>query len=215
MNLAILSLAAARDKHKLASTAAWILLVDLNFQGQHIRVVRNTDAMTFDAGDGLGPQSYQPLAFELVGAETKNDGSLPQFSIKVSNINRLVEGAIVQFSGAAGATCNIYVVNTDNPSGEPELALETVIIRTSTTSKWVTFTCGAASPLRMLFPKMLYYQNTCMWRYKSIQCAYTGTLPTCSLTYDGPNGCIAHANGVRFGGFPGCGSNGATIASQI
>jgi len=69
MNLAALSLAAAQDKHKLSSTACWLLLIDLCWQGQHVRVVRNTDAVTFDAGDGSGPQVYQPLAFELQGAE--------------------------------------------------------------------------------------------------------------------------------------------------
>lgn len=215
MNLAALSLAAAQDKHKLSSTACWLLLVDFNWQGQHVRLVRNTDPVTLDAGDGLGPQTYQPFAFELQGAQQKNDGSLPQISIKVSNANRLVEGAIVQYSGAAGATCNIYVLNTENPSGEPEIALETTIIRTATDAKWVTFTCGAMSPLRLLFPKHLYYQSTCMWRYKSAQCGYTGALSTCSLTYDGANGCLAHANQTRFGGFPGIGTNGATVASQV
>lgn len=215
MNIAVLSLAAAQDKHKLSSTASWLLLIDLCWQGQHVRVVRNTDAVTFDAGDGLGPQTYQPLAFELSGADIRNDGSLPQVTVKVSNVSRLVEGAIVQYQGAAGATCNIYVLNTENPSGEPDLALETTIIRTTTDAKWVTFTLGAASPLRMLFPKKLYYQGTCMWRYKSAQCGYTGALSACSLTYDGANGCLAHANQQRFGGFPGIGSNGAGVASII
>lgn len=215
MSLSVLSLAAAQDKHKLASTACWLLLLDFNWQGEHVRVVRNTDPVTFDAGDGAGPQIYQPLNFELSGADIRNDGSLPQITIKVSNVNRLVEGSIVHYQGAAGATCNIYVLNTDNPSGEPDLTLETTIIRTTTDAKLVTFTLSAASPLRMLFPKRLYYQGTCMWRYKSAQCGYSGALSACSLTYDGANGCLAHANQQRFGGFPGIGSNGAGVASLI
>jgi phage-related protein len=215
MSQAILSLVSAQDKHKLASTAAWILLLDICWQGQHVRVARNTEPITLDANDGLGPQVYQPLAFELEGAEQKNDGSLPQITIKVSNVNRMVEGAIVAYNGAAGATCSVYVVNTENPAGEPELALDTTIIRTSTDSKWVTFTCGAKSPLRMLFPKRLYYQGTCMWSYKSLQCGYAGGLTTCSLTFEGPNGCLAHGNQQRFGGFPGIDSHGSMTASQV
>ena len=215
MNLAVLSLAAAQDRSKIASTAAWLLLADFNWNGQHVRLVRNTDPITFDAGDGNGPQVYQPFAFELSGAEVKNDGSLPQISMKVSNVNRLVEGAIIQYNGAAGSTCNLYVVNTDNPNGEPDLALEMQVIRVSTDSKWVTFTMGAASPLRTLFPKFLYYQGTCMWRYKSAQCGYTGAITTCDLTFDQANGCIVHGNQQRFGGFPGISTNGGTIASQI
>lgn len=215
MNLAVLSLAAAQDRNRLSSTAAWLLLADFNWNGQHVRVVRNTDAVTFDAGDGAGPQTYSPFAFELDGASIKSDGSLPQISIKVSNVNRMVEGAIVQYNGAAGATCNLYVLNTDNPTGEASLALQMDVIRTQTDAQWVTFTLGAPSPLRTLFPKFLYYQGTCMWRYKSIQCGYMGGLSTCSLTFEGANGCLAHANSVRFGGFPGIATNGATVASQI
>jgi phage-related protein len=103
----------------------------------------------------------------------------------------------------------------DNPTGEPDIALETTIMRTETDNKWVTFTCSAPSPLRMLFPKRLYYQSTCMWQYKGVLCQYAGALPTCDLSYNGTNGCITHVNQVRYGGFPGAGSNGSVIASQI
>lgn len=215
MNIAALSLASAKDKHKLASTACWLLLIDFVWNGEHVRLVRNVDPVTFDAGDGAGPQTYTPFNFELDGASVKNDGSLPQITLKVSNVNRLVEGAIVQYSGVAGAQANIYVLNTDNPSGEPEIALETTIIRTTTDSKFATFTCGALSPLRRLFPPRLYYAGTCMWRYKGARCQYTGNLPTCDLSFDGTNGCIAHANQQRYGGFPGIATNGANIASQV
>lgn len=215
MNVAALSRVAAADKYRLASTTPWLLLVDFNWQGQHIRVVRNTDPVIFDSGDGAGPQTYQPMAFELSDATVSNDGSLPQIQLKVSNVNRLVEGAIVQYQGAVGAQANIYVLNTDNASGEPELALETEIVRTTTSAAWVTFTLSAASPLRALFPRFLYYQGTCMWRYKGPQCLYGGALPTCTLTYEGDNGCLAHGNQVRFGGFPGIGTNGASIAAQV
>jgi lambda family phage minor tail protein L len=215
MNLAVLSLVAAQDKHKLASTTPWLLLVDFNWQGEHVRVVRNTDPVTFDAGDGAGPQVYSPWAFEITGAQTTNDGSLPQIALKVSNINRLIEGALIQYSGAVGATASLYVLNTEHPAGEPDLAMQTTIMRTSTTAAWVTFTLSAISPLRALFPKYLYYQGTCNWQYKGLQCGYAGGLTACDLTFDGANGCIAHANQARFGGYPGIGSNGASVAGQI
>lgn len=212
---AILSRAAAYDKHKLASTTPWLLLVDFDWQGEHIRVVRNTDAVTFDAGDGAGPQTYQPFNFDLASAKTSSDGSLPSITLKASNVNRILEGALVQYQGAVGSSATIYVLNTENPSGEPELALYTTIIKTETNPQTVTFTLSAVSPLRMLFPKFLFYQGTCNWRYKSVQCGYTGSIATCDLSYDGSNGCLVHANGQRYGGFPGIGSNGASVASQI
>lgn len=215
MNIAALSRIAAVDKYKLASTAPWLLLVDFCWQGQHLRVVRNVDPVTFDAGDGAGPQIYTPLAFELVDAQVSTNGSLPRISLKVSNVNRMAEGALVQYQGAAGATASIYVLNADNPSGEPELALYTNIAKTEPTPAWVTFTLTGVSPLRMLFPKFLYYQGTCMWRYKGAQCGYAGPIATCDLSFSGANGCVAHGNQVRYGAFPGIGTNGATIAGQV
>lgn len=214
MSLAVLTLAAARDKYKLASTVPWLLLIDFNWQGQHVRVVRDTQDRTFDAGDGLGAQNYQAFNFEL-DTQFANDGSLPQITLKMSNVNRMLEGALVQYSGAVGATASIYVVNTDSPAGEPELALETTIIRTTNSPALVTFTLSAASPLRMLFPRFLYYQGTCNWRYKGAQCLYSGGLPSCDLTFNGANGCVAHNNQARFGGFVGIGTNGASVAGQV
>lgn len=48
--------------------------------------------------------------------------------------------------------------------------------------------------------------RTCAWKYKSAQCSYAGALPTCDLTFDGINGCLAHFPNsqatayLRFGG---------------
>lgn len=211
--LSVLSLASAADKGKLASGDAWLLLLDVIWQGQHIRLARNVDAVTFDAGDGAGPQSYQPFNFDLI-VEKTSGGQLPTIQIKASNILGILQGAIEQYAGAVGATANVYFVNTAQPAGEPDLALSTTIMRTEVTAESVTFTLGAPGPQRQLFPRFLYRANFCMWAYKQKQCGYVGPLPTCSLTFDGPNGCEAHANQSRFGAFLGIGTNGAAIASQ-
>jgi hypothetical protein len=36
-------------------------------------------------------------------------------------------------------------------------------------------------------------QQSCVWQYKDgINCTYSGTLETCDLTFNGPNGCLTH-----------------------
>ena|SRR5579864_6155603 len=225
-NLSILTLAAARDKSKLASADPWIVLLDINYQGNHVRLARNVDPVNFDAGDGFGLQIYQAFAFDLGTKEMQATGQLPTVQLKVSNVNRLVQGLIEQFQGAVGAQAAIYVVNMANPKGEIDLALIFTIMQTSSNAEWVTFTLGAPSPLRQLFPRFVYRADFCMWQYnapalqavgdpRGFQCGYTGAMPSCDLTLDGPNGCTAHNNSVRFGAFPGIGTNGAMIASQI
>ncbi len=71
--------------------------------------------------------------------------------------------------------------------------------------------CQAPLQRLRLDPEM-YWPNFCIWKYKSTQCGYTGALATCTRTLDGTNGCEAHNNQVRFGGFPGIDSNGAQAA---
>jgi Domain of unknown function (DUF1833) len=211
--LNVLSLAAQADKGKLASGDAWLMLCEVIWNGQYIRVVRNTDSVTFDAGDGLGPQTYQPFNFDLV-IERNGNGQLPSIQLKCSNVMGLMEGLIQEYAGAVGAVCNLYFVNTANPSGEGCIALSTTILQTNPTDATVNFTLGAPKPQLALFPRFMYRADFCMWPYKSEWCGYTGDLPNCDLTYNGADGCVAHGNQQRFGAFPGIGTNGASVASQ-
>jgi phage-related protein len=213
--MAVLSLAAQRDKQKLASGDAWILLLDLVWQGEHFRLARNVDAITFDAGDGAGPQVYQPFNFDFTVDEGAA-GQLPTMVLRASNTMRILQGVIEQYAGAVGAVANLYVYNTANPSGEADLAISSTVTRTVCTNSIVTLNLSAPSPIRQLFPRFLYRANFCMWvsKYKGPQCGYTGTLTNCDGTYSGTNGCMAHNNATRFGAFPGIGTNGVVIAAQ-
>ncbi len=210
---AILSLAAQADKFALASGDAWLMLADINWQGQHIRVVRNVDDYTYDAGDGNGPQDYQKFNFDL-SVERNSGTQLPSLQLKASNVLGLLQNEIEQYAGVVGATVALYFVNTAHVSGEDSIAIQALIVSTKCDAQSVTFTLGAPKPQQSLFPRYLYRADFCMWVYKGKQCAYSGPLPTCDRTFDGANGCKFHANDMRFGGFPGIATNGAAIASQ-
>lgn len=213
--MAVLSIAAQQDKSKLASGDAWILLLDVTYNGEHVRLARNVDAITFDAGDGNGVQTYTPFSFEVTTEQT-SAGQLPTILIRASNAMRILQGYIEQYGGLAGATANLYVYNTANPSGEPDLAITSTVMKTDCTATLVTLSCSAPSPLRTLFPRYLYRATFCMWvsKYKGAQCGYAGALPNCDGTYSGTNGCVVHGNAVRFGAFPGIGTNGIALAAQ-
>lgn len=213
--MAVLSLAAQRDKSKLASGDAWILLLDIIWGGEHLRFARNVDPITFDAGDGNGPQVYQAFGFE-VKIEDPGNAQLPTISLQASNTMRILQSLIEQYAGVVGATANLYVYNTAHPAGEPDLAISTTVIRTVCSAEIVTLSLSAPNPMRQLFPKFLYRASFCMWvsKYKGPQCLYSGSLANCDGTYDGANGCLVHNNAARFGAFPGIGTNGIAIASQ-
>lgn len=174
--MAILSLAAQRDKSKLASGDAWLLLVDLIWNGAHIRLARNVDPIQFDCGDGNGIQTYQAFNFEFT-AEQPGQGQLPTMILRASNVERILQGIIEQYGGIAGALCNIYVYNTAHPAGEPDLAVQTTVMKTVCTASQVTLTLSAPSPMRKIFPRCTYRASFCMWvsSYKGKQCEYVGT----------------------------------------
>lgn len=213
-SLNVLSLAANADRQKLASGDQWLILLQIVWSGETLSLARNNESVTFDNGDGNGPRVYQPFAFELE-VHTPSGGTLPTVQLKASNVNRMLQGIVEQYKGAVGAQANVFVVNTANAGGEPDLALDMEILETHASAETVTFSLGAASPMRQLFPRYLYRANFCMWKYKGKQCGYSGGLTTCSLTLDGANGCQAHANQQRFGAYPGIGTNGTAIASQL
>lgn len=228
----LLSVAANAERHKIASGEPWLLLMDLVWPGdaqpgvtqQHLRLARNTDTVTFDAGDGSGPQDYQPFNFTVGDLNTSSNGSVPEMTLSVSNVMRVVQTLVEQYAGVVGAKLYLYVLNTANPQGEPDLMLQFSVKQTVCDAKAVQFKLGAPSPLRRLFPIHMYRPNYCIWQYNSPamqaandprgkQCGYTGALTGCTHTLDGTNGCIAHANQERFGGFPGIDTSGYQAAS--
>ncbi len=221
----LISVVANLERHKISSGEPWLLLMDIvwpgsasddpNVEQQHVRLARNTDPVTFDAGDGAGAQTYQPFSFEMGDLSVTSNGSVPEMQLEASNVMRSLESLIEQYAGVVGADLFLYVVNTANPAGEPDLTLQFTIKKTVSDAKLVHFTLGASSPLRRLFPLYMYFPNFCIWRYKSAQCGYVGTMPSCSRTLDGSNGCEAHDNTVRFGGFPGIDTNGVQAAGVV
>ena len=84
------------------------------------RLARNVDPITFDAGDGNGPQTYQPFNFEL-SVEEPGGAQLPTMILRASNTMRILQGIIEQYAGVVGATANIYVYNTAHPAGNRTL----------------------------------------------------------------------------------------------
>jgi phage-related protein len=239
-NFAVLSLAANLERHELSSDQPWLVLMLIQYPGTadpgatqlYLRLVRDLDPVTFDAGDGLGPQVYAPFNFTLGDMPMQAQGAVPELEIKASNVMRLLQGVIENYGGLVGAVLTLFVVNAANPAGEPELQLNFTVKQTVCTAKDVTLRLGAASPLRRLFPLFMYRPNYCMWVYNSPalqaraaadpawrnpgkQCAYMGSMATCSKTIDGATGCQAHNNTLRFGAFPGIDSNGAAAGSVI
>lgn len=223
--ISLVSVLANMERHKIASGEPWLTLMQIVWPGnpapgvttQTLYFVRDVNPFTFDCGDGNGAQVYQPFNFEMGEMKIGSDGSMPECTITASNVMRVLQGVIEQYAGIVGADLFLYAVNTANPAGEPDMALQFTVKMTVCTAKTVQIKCGAASPLRRLFPIFKYFPNACQWQYKSAQCGYVGGIATCSKTIDGATGCKAHFPAAPLRGlfFPGIDTNGIQAAGVV
>jgi lambda family phage minor tail protein L len=219
-----LSLASALQKHQVAGTAPWFVLLDIYPNKDDLsvvlRVARNTDDVIWQGN------TYVAFNFDIQSIEENSNGQLPNVTIQVSNVNRAVQGQLEPYSGGIGAKVVLTVVQSSDLDGDPVQQFTWTILEANATDQWVTFTLGAPNPLRRAFPNGQYVKGHCMWRYNTpalqavadpvgSQCGYLGALPTCDLTLDGPNGCRFHANETRFGAFPAIDAQGFRAASVV
>lgn len=160
-----LSLAAIIEKNKFYSDKPWILLVAVQLDSTDplslVRVARSSEDVVFNGS------TYQKFNFEIDSLEEKGQAELPQVLLRVSNVNRIMEGILNTYSGGVGATLNLYVVNEANMAGEPDLAMQFTIVTTTADAEWVTFELGADSPMRKPFPRHYYLATSCRLIYNT------------------------------------------------
>lgn len=197
------SVAAAIDKSKLASDVVYLMLLEIDVLDpttrdviETLRLVQNDENFTYRG------ETYVKAGFEFSIARSTTE--LPSVSLSVADPTQEIQARLHEYEGGVDFPVRLIVTTTATPD-TPELE-EAFIIASSQAvaeSYMVEFTLGAENPLSLRWPPRLQFRNRCPWRYKGAECGYTGALATCDFTYDGPNGCEAHGNELRFGGFKG------------
>lgn len=194
-----LTAALTQEKNKLDSTGAFLPLITLEIDADTtLRLVPNSAPITFDGA------IYTPFGCEIGELTQDAKGGLHDLTISVSNVTREI-GAYVEFTELRGARVTIQYVHSQNLADPQAVVLEEhyeIMSIQVKGSQFVTFTLGHDRIAQHPFPNGRFYRDNCRWIYKSVECGYSGGLATCSKTLEGSNGCRAHANVPRFGGFP-------------
>jgi phage-related protein len=201
----ILSPGAYIEKNALASDGVWVILLEIYIPqlDDYIRVCSNNEDMTWSS---LLWQSF-PFQMDEIGDTTK--GEIPQFAIKISNIDGVVQSYIEEADGGVGSSVKLMIINTNIDSTTPELELNFTTRSTGVDSKWATFTLGVESPYTILlgsrmirtgcrFTGVNFSQNG----FKGSRCKYSGWETECNKTL---TRCRELRNTLNFGGFPGIG----------
>lgn len=194
-----LSTASLIEKNKLATSSAWLALLEILIGETTIRLVANNEDVTWDS------ETWQAFPFEIDSIDESGKSEIPAVTVKVSNVTGEIQQMLESADGANGTPVIIRVINTSSStSTEPELELNYVLDSADYDEQWIRFKLTGGVCLTRRVPRARYLKNFCRFsgNYGGIECgisaATKATYPTCDGTYDQ---CAERGNAIRFGGF--------------
>jgi len=213
-----LSAVAYLEKNKLASTGVWIVLLKIQTpKGIIIRICANTEDVIWPV---TGGDTYIAFPFELDEIGESSKGEIPQLTIRVSNVSRVMQSYMEAEDGMVNSEVIIRVVHSTHITTaskgvgihnlNPEAIAYYDIIDSNVDNQWASFILGASSPFRMRFPRNRVLRNFCRYKvFKGAQCKYVGVQTTCDRTLYTCRNTMKNSN--NFGGAPGIGSGGTYV----
>ncbi|OED38492.1 hypothetical protein AB834_00835 [PVC group bacterium (ex Bugula neritina AB1)] len=139
-----------------------------------------------------------PIAHEKVSEDSTS--ILNQVTLKISNVNRLIEGYLQGYD-LRGCEVNIVLVFKENLANDDD-SLKDIFFIDSYSSSETTVSFNLSSKLDVLevvLPRRKYSRLHCSWIFKGNECGYSGGETQCNRTWQR---CNELANSSRFGGFP-------------
>jgi phage-related protein len=204
MGLPSLSAVAALEKNKIATTNAFLILIEVQFDGITIRVVNNNQDVEWPAGSG---QIWTAFPFRLGDITEDSRGEFPSWQLKISNVTKTMERYLEQYKGGTDVKVILRVVMSEHLDLAEPVMYETFSVEnTSSDALWSMFNLGPAFSTKRRFPPETYRKNFCQFKFKGIRCGYNGSAAECNKTL---KRCRELGNSVRFGGEPGISGEGA------
>jgi len=195
------------EKNLMHSPEPWLILLEITLSdvgATVLRFVKNTEDIVFDGN------TYTAFPFQLSIVESNSEGQIPQVTLKVCNITRLLTPYLESLDGGIDSTVKVIVVNNGHLDEDySELELEFSVMGCEADVLWVTWTLGMINPLNRRFPLYRYLANHCNWIFRGAECGYAGASTVCNRSFDD---CIARENTANFGGFLGMQNDGIRIA---
>lgn len=186
------------ESNKLADTGAWLALVSVDIaDGTILRLTPNPAGITFDG------VTYQPWPMQIDQVQQDSRGGLPDVTVTLSNVTREIS-AYLEVNDVRGRRVTLQYVHSANLADATAIAVDEryEITAVRVRAEVATFVLGHERMESHIFPGGRFLRDHCRWIYKSAECGYAGSLATCDKILEGANGCRAHTNIPRFGGFP-------------
>lgn len=175
------------------------------------RVVLNTENVTWRGVEWVAG------SFSIEGLDSKSTGELPQCTVNVSNVNRVFEKYVQDWdtycknNGYSPIEVTLYELNTADLANDEPCAEHTYLLKQpSTDAQTASFVLSAANSATRRAPFNLMRKDYCTHKFQSLRCGYSGLATSCDKHI---STCRALGNSKRFGGTPGVGKTGLTLAA--
>jgi lambda family phage minor tail protein L len=152
-----------------------------------------TDKYRFHSENKVGTIIWNDRAFtempvQIEGFEISGRGQLPTPTMTVSNVFGLFSDLVSEYDGLVGSKVTRFVTTPDhlNQVGDNYTITdpdEWFISSYTDNAIAVSFTLKSSFDLQgVKLPNRIILRDLCSWVYKSAECGYIGSLPTCAKT---------------------------------
>jgi phage-related protein len=185
-----------QDLLDLQQESPWLVLLDFHLHhGRHIRLVDNTENITYGGNEYIGA----PL--EAVVARLGKNTRMPRYGLRLSNLDRIFSGPCQRPGGLEGQDLVVTLVNTSNLAADySDFETTYTILGHDDGAEYISFELGGPNLYLAGFPRRRYLATLCEVNFKGALCAYALGESSCNHTLAR---CRELNNATRFGGSPG------------
>lgn len=195
-----LTAALIAEKNELNQDDPWVFLYEIKVVPyvMHWYFTSYPENVEFDG------YIYRPVPIQHTAWKQDTEGNLTDISLTLNIIGTQAYKTIDDYEGFVDIEVVVRLVNANALSDSDAVIEETYLITGSQGDHTsITFDLGHYNFLKQQFPRQRFDRIHCRFAFKSEGCGYDGVDVQCSKRLVGTNGCRAHSNEARFGGFPG------------
>jgi lambda family phage minor tail protein L len=187
----------------------WLYSIDLPTDPPtKLRVASYTEDVYFESTSLGALIRYYAMSITHGEVRVDTEGSNPTTRLVAQNLTREMVALVESYGGLVGQIVRaVLIQRSELPNGNPIHDDKYEVLECDYTESVVELTLGRPGALSQGFPNRRIIRDHCGHDYGGPACGYDtkapGALQTCSKLRDGPNGCTAHNNTVRFLGFLG------------
>jgi len=171
---------------------------------QVLRITSHSETVEWQTDSAGVPLDWTPYPMTISGVTADTKGTQQTWRIALGNANRQVMALVDAYEGLEEQVVTAHLVPLlATAEGVGVVTLRGRILGISATNQSLTLELGQVDMRRATFPANRVRSQRCGFPYRGERCGYSGLLATCDKGFNTPNGCVAHANEERYGGFPG------------